>query len=130
MKISDIMTPCPYKVSGEKSLTEALKMMELRGISHLPVANGEEIVGVLSKRDLEVANFVCETTNFCPSVMDICRDEPYSVNIDTPVAQVTEDMGSKKTDYALVIDHQGNIVGIFTVTDACRLVTLLLNETE
>lgn len=128
MQIADVMTPCPYKIEASKGVDEALKVMDLRSISHLPVVGGDEVIGVVSKKDLEVAKHVCDSTSYCPTVGDICREDPYFVDSTTLLAEVTSAMAAKKTDYALVTDADGNFVGIFTTTDACRVVTLLLNE--
>ena len=130
MKIKDVMTPCPYKITLSKSLDEALNIMELRNIRHLPVtsADGEEILGVISKRDVEVAKFVCETTKFCPTVGDICVGEPHVVTSDTSVADVAGAMAENKLDCILITDLNGNFTGIFTTTDACRVVQLTLGD--
>ena len=130
MIISDVMTPCPYKISFEKSMEEAIKFFELRNIRHLPVVKEDEVVGLLSLRDVELGKFLCESTGLCPSAGDLCVSDPYVVANNTPIGEVTQAMADKKTDCALVVDPEGNFVGIFTTTDACRLVKMLLDQKQ
>ena len=122
------MTPCPYKIAGEKSLDEALHVMELRNIRHLPVTSGEDIIGVVSKRDLEVSKVSGNSSKNSTSVADICVGHPYVVTTETTVQEVTQVMANDKKECALVIDEAGNFVGIFTTTDACKLVSLILDS--
>lgn len=126
------MTPCPYKIQTSKPLNDALKIMELRNIRHLPVtsADGGEIIGVISKRDVEVAKFVCETTKFCPTAGDVCAVEPQVVTSDTSVSEVAGIMAENKIDCVLVTDHEGNFTGIFTTTDALKVLHLTLGESS
>jgi CBS domain-containing protein len=50
--IAEIMTPHPVTVRPDDSLTAAVDLIVNRGIRHLLVADGAEVVGVLSIRDL------------------------------------------------------------------------------
>lgn len=130
MKIGDVMTHCPYKIPTNKTLDEALNIMSLRNIRHLPVTSvdGEEIIGVISKRDVEVAKFICEGAKYCPTVGEVCIEEPNFFTEETPVSVVAAGMADAKIDYVLVTDQEGNLTGIFTTTDALRVVHLALSE--
>lgn len=50
--ISSIMTPNPLTVKMDDTLEECMGTMVQRHIRHLPVVNGEQIVGVLSIGDI------------------------------------------------------------------------------
>ncbi|ABC24538.1 CBS domain-containing protein [Rhodospirillum rubrum] len=47
-----IMTPDPDTLAPEDTAEDALRMMRLRGYRHLPVVDGEGVVGMVSIRDL------------------------------------------------------------------------------
>ncbi|MCO6430674.1 MAG: CBS domain-containing protein [Deltaproteobacteria bacterium] len=138
MKVSSFMTACPYKISSERSIDEALQLMKLRDIRHLPVVREggsnsnepDDLLGVVSKRDVELSKYVCQTTNYCPSIGDICVSDPFVTQQDTAVSEVAQQMALQKLDYALVVDDAGHMVGIFTTTDACRALTLVLGEEQ
>jgi acetoin utilization protein AcuB len=46
------MTPVPVTVAPEDELAEAARIMTELGVRHLPVVEGERLVGMLSIRDL------------------------------------------------------------------------------
>jgi len=128
MKIADIMTPCPYRIGASTSLDEALEKMSLRNIRHLPVIEGSRLVGVLSERDARLSKLVCEVTGNCPTAGAVCSTDPHIFQAEDDVSIVAKEMAERKIDCALVADEAGNFVGIFTTTDACRLIHLILEE--
>lgn len=128
MKIRSVMTPCPYKIKSSESIDEALEMMGLRNIRHLPVVEDGDIIGVLTERDIIVSKHVCDTSGYCPLVGDICSKDPLIVDIESPLGEVTKEMASEKAEVALIADESGNFVGIFTTNDACRVITMLFEE--
>lgn len=129
MKISDVMTPCPHFISSKASLDEAMNKMQLRSIRHLPVVDNGELLGVLSERDVLLSQMVCKATNYCPTVGDTCVGTVYAVKSDQEVADVAHEMAESKLDCAIIIDEKEAVVGIFTSTDAFRLLHLSIRET-
>ena len=130
MKMSDVMTPCPYRISGDASITEALEAMRVRGIRHLPVVAEGNLVGVLMERDARLSEFTCKESGHCPRVGAICLKNPLVVQDTQEVSEVAFEMAEKKLECALISDSEGNFVGIFTTTDACRLIYLLLDKAQ
>lgn len=128
MQISSVMTPCPYTINSSSSIDEALEMMGVRGIRHLPVVENGDLLGVLSERDIAVAKNVCDTSGYCPLVGDICQKEPLVADGDASVGEVAAEMAEEKADVALISDAEGNFLGIFTNTDAYRVLAMLVNE--
>ena len=53
--VSEWMTPDPLTVPADTPAGEALRTMLDRGFRHLPVVEGEAVVGVVSMRDLSAA---------------------------------------------------------------------------
>ncbi|MDC0358250.1 CBS domain-containing protein [Oligoflexia bacterium] len=130
LKMSDVMTPCPYHVSSASSLEDVLRVMGLRSVRHLPVVEDGNLIGVLTERDVELSQFVCDTISHCPTAGDIGMRNPYVVPADAEVGDVAQNMAENKLDFALVSDEGGSFVGIFTTTDACRLIHLLLGNED
>jgi len=50
--VEDIMTSNPVTVTPQQSVDECLSIMTARRFRHLPVVDGDEVVGVLSLGDL------------------------------------------------------------------------------
>jgi CBS domain-containing protein len=53
--VSEWMTADPLTVSADTPAGDALRTMLDRGFRHLPVVEGEDVVGVVSMRDLSAA---------------------------------------------------------------------------
>lgn len=51
-KVSEVMTPKPVVVDVNESHGNCVKVMQKAGIRHLPVVDGDKLVGLLSLRDL------------------------------------------------------------------------------
>ncbi len=50
--LSDVMTASPDTVKSSDSVLHALELMNRRGYRHLPVVDGDQLVGIVSIRDL------------------------------------------------------------------------------
>jgi CBS domain-containing protein len=50
--LADVMTKNPDTVKSSDSVLHALERMNSRGYRHLPVVDGEQLVGIVSIRDL------------------------------------------------------------------------------
>ena len=53
--LGGVMTPNPDTVGPSDTALEALRQMSERGYRHLPVVDGEQMVGIVSIRDLYAA---------------------------------------------------------------------------
>jgi acetoin utilization protein AcuB len=62
LKVAAVMTPDPLRISPNASLMEAAKLLDLYGISSLPVVNEDALVGMISVTDLLRA-FIEQNTN-------------------------------------------------------------------
>ncbi|RMD85815.1 MAG: CBS domain-containing protein [Candidatus Dadabacteria bacterium] len=130
MKISEAMKPCPYTISADTSIEEAIDTMELRQIRRVPVVENGELIGILHLKDAQLCKMAFGHVEESPSVGDICVKDPVLVMEDTPVAKVAKIMSDEKVEEVLVANEQGDLSGIFTVTDACKLIQLILNDLE
>jgi acetoin utilization protein AcuB len=119
---SSVMTPFPYCVQAEDSLLYAREIMVRHEIRHLPVKKGHTLVGVLSDRDLKRA--LDPDLGLPPKeelfVDDVFEPQAYIVDGSEPLDRVLEHMAVQHIGSALVTRH-GNLVGIFTAMDACRV---------
>lgn len=52
MQAQDVMTPNPVTVPPDASAAEVWDLMRERAVRHLPVVDGDTLVGMLSDRDL------------------------------------------------------------------------------
>lgn len=118
-KIQKYMTVTPYAIHAEASLHEASEAMKKHHIRHLPVMKGANAFGLISESDIKsILSFAGANPNTM-KVGDVCTDEPYLTKPDAGLNEVAIQLVERRIGSALVIDN-GKLVGIFTVTDACR----------
>lgn len=115
------MTPFPHSIDIGAPLAQARKLMREGNFRHLPVTCGGEIVGIVTDRDIKlVLGPDCGNPDEWElKVHDAYVDRPCVVPASTPVAAVARTMAEHHIGSAIVTKN-GKLVGIFTVTDACR----------
>lgn len=115
--IQKYMTTTPLTIPAESTLEEAFKLMKSKHIRHLPVMEGEELLGIISERDIMVAEAMQHVDAFKVKVKDIAKTESYKVSPDTPLDDVVLEMAASKYGSALIVQNH-KLVGIFTTIDA------------
>lgn len=125
--IRELMTPLVRTVDLETPLAEARKLMTSLDVRHLPVLDRESLVGVISRRevDLLAATAILDLEQL--SVADAMADEPYVVPPETPVSEVAQTMADRKLGSAVVADGR-EVHGIFTTTDALAILARMLSR--
>jgi len=123
------MTPFPYTVELDAPLAAAHRLMREHNFRHLPVTSGGVLVGILTDRDLKLvlgADFGGASEQEL-KVRDACVERLCVVPASTPVAVVARTMAENHIGSAIVTKND-KLVGIFTVTDACRALARVLGD--
>ena len=123
--IDEYMTPLPFTVGVEQSLSAVDDRMRQLGVRHLPVLHGGALVGIVSDRDIRFVRELDRIDASRLSVEDIMTPEPYVVGRDMPLSVAARTMADRKLGCAIVVD-QGKVVGILTTTDALSVLADLL----
>jgi acetoin utilization protein AcuB len=121
--IATAMTPFPSWVDEDELLTDAERLMEEHDIRHLPVKRGEDLLGVVTLRDLALA--LAATPDGEARIRDACISEAYVVDLHEPLDRVAQRMAELHVGSALVV-RDGKLCGMFTAVDACRLLGEIL----
>ena len=120
--IGSVMTPFPYVVQIDDSLLVARSLMVEHSIHHLPVKDGNTLVGVLADRDLKRA--LDPNLGLPPEeelfVRDVFVPDAFVVDVTEPLDSVLDQLSLRHIGSALVTKN-GRLVGIFTLLDAARL---------
>lgn len=125
--IKAFMTESVRAISIESSLPEARKLMKRHGVRHLPVIEGDKVVGLLSDRELgRLEGFPLVDLNIV-SVPDAMASPPYVVDPKTPLVEVLRTMREKRFGCAVVTEGT-SVVGMFTTTDAIAVLIGLLTR--
>lgn len=119
--VAAIMTPFPHSVGLDETLEVAERMMAEHGFRHLPVTEGERVVGLLAAADL--ASDVARSHG----VGRVCRRDPYLVDLHERLDNVAMTLAERELDSAVVL-RDGRLAGIVTTTDICRALAEILRE--
>ena len=119
--IAQFMSAAPVCVQLDADLATAIQMLEQHDIRHLPVLDETKLVGVVSERDLAVAESLVPDDWERFPVAEAMTPEPYTVSPDTPLCDVARVMAEHKYGCALVIEPSGKVVGVFSTVDALRV---------
>jgi acetoin utilization protein AcuB len=124
--ISKYMTTLPHTIGADQSLTKAEKMMGDLKVRHLPVLRAGELIGILSDRDIKLVESFKDVNPETVTVEEAYTEEPYVVSPEASLAEVCDEMASKKYGCVMVCDNK-KLVGIFTWVDALTAMSELLN---
>lgn len=125
--IKSEMTPFPYSVDVSDSIQYAYEFLQKHELGHLPIKDGNELKGVVSKR--EIRGFILEMvdTKEERKVGDLRIGNSHIVDLNERLDHVLEKMAELRLDSALVT-RNGRLAGIFTTTDVCNAFVRYLNE--
>ena len=84
--VRDVMTPGVVAVRPDSSLVEAAQLMRTQNIGDVVVADGQDVVGVLTDRDITVRAVADGTDPMAVSVRTVCTPDPLTVSPGDPVA--------------------------------------------
>lgn len=123
--IASIMTRELITLDLNDTLYSAEKRMKVNHIRHMPVVDGEELIGLVSLSDLQRVSFIDayskEGTEDTPvynmlSIQDLMIKNPLTASPKTTILEVSKLLASKEFHSLPVVDD-GKLVGIITTTD-------------
>ncbi len=119
--LTELMTAFPVHVDEETSLADASRQMEKHHCHHLPVMNHHEVVGLLSRTDLELARQPGHALSDVSELTagDMCQRDLMRFDLHTRADVVLDRMLDDDLD-AVLIMKRDRLAGIFTSQDAVR----------
>lgn len=118
--ISKYMTPNPVSVQQDAELGDAVTLINTHNIRHLPVLDGDKLVGLVSERDLGLIESMLPSDWEAVSVAEAMTPAPFAVSENTMLGEVAQRMALERYGSAVVLDGEGRVRGIFTTVDAMR----------
>jgi acetoin utilization protein AcuB len=115
--IDKYMTTSPMTVSQDDSLAHAQKLMSDNKFRHLPVLDGEKLVGMISDRDVALISSIAGADPHVLKVVDAMTPKPFTTSPKTLIDEVVSTMAEHKIGSVVVMDNN-HVVGIFTAVDA------------
>lgn len=127
--VSHIMTSQVTTLNLSQSLEDADKLFKKNNFRHIPVVNGDDLIGMLSLTDLLRISFVdnyddnegaVDTAVYqMLSIEQVMVSKPVAVQSDQTIREVAEILSSKEF-HALPVLEGTKLVGIVTTTDLIK----------
>jgi acetoin utilization protein AcuB len=115
MLISRLMTYQPTTVSSQDSLQTAATLMERGGFRRVPVVDGDNLVGIITDRDIRRHVGYLDSTKITAAM----TADPKTVTPRMSVEDAARLMISHKIGGLPVVEN-GKLVGILTTTDVLK----------
>jgi acetoin utilization protein AcuB len=116
--VREIMRSPAVTITPGTTLQDAYRLMQERSIRHLPVVEGERLVGIITDRDLRLATSALAFTPFPPGgrVLEVMHRDPLTADPCDPVEDAARVMRDRKVGCLPVLED-GKLVGIITNID-------------
>jgi acetoin utilization protein AcuB len=118
MKIRDLMIPDPIAITANASISDAIELMKINHIRHLPVVSrGRKLEGLVTLADLK--------QGLIPSMLgdvdlkDLMITDPITVAPEDDIETAAQIIYKHKIG-GLPVTKNGRLVGIITETDMLR----------
>lgn len=117
--ISDYMTIMPFTIGTDQSLEVAKEKMVEHECHHLPVLSGGRLVGVISERDILLAQSIERGDPANLKVASAMISDPITFDIKDSLRTVASQMYQNRVGSALILS-ENKLAGIFTAVDALK----------
>lgn len=125
-KARDLMSPFPENIRPGASVQEAAVRMRAFGIGFLPVVSGDEVVGVVTDRDLVTRALSCGLPGNRIPVSDVMTTNVICCEAGASVDTVARTMAVLQVRRVLVVGSGRQLIGVIGLGDltAARYETL------
>ena len=106
----------PVTIHPEEKVAEVIDLMEKFRISGVPVTQGDQLVGIVTNRDLRFE------TDLEKKVADVMtKDNLVTVNEGIPLEESKQLLHQHRIEKLLVVDQAGRLTGLITIKDIEKL---------
>ena len=124
-------------IEDNVSLIEAIHLMKEENLRHLPVMHKEKLVGLLTEYSIQRSTPGKATSldtwelHYLLSKVPVKQamiTDPYTVSDNADIIEAVQLMHDKKLYGLCVINEQGNLAGILTITDVLEAFLTISKE--
>jgi CBS domain-containing protein len=117
MKIREIMTPDAQCVRPDETLVDAASLMRQLDVGVLPVCDGDEVVGIITDRDIAIRAVADSRHPATTMVREIMTPGTITVFDDQEVDEVVHILEQHQIRRAPVLSRDDRLVGIVSLGD-------------
>jgi acetoin utilization protein AcuB len=138
MKVSKYMTQKLITTSPETSVKDAFLLMAAHRVRHVPVVEGDKLVGIISDRDLRRPKWVDAMDDWTSyyqiddthKVRDVMTSNPETVHTYDKILKAVKIFRERRYGALPVLDKTGDLVGILSAQDLLVALEELLAHPE
>jgi len=127
LAIENYMSHVLVVIGPKQPLAEAIRLMRLHEVRHLPVVTNGKLDGLISQRDIYLMQSLERSDPSRILVSEAMTSDVYTVEPEEPVDRVAREMVRRRIGTALVT-HGPRLMGIFTATDALLALAALVED--
>jgi CBS domain-containing protein len=120
MQIREVMTPQVTTVRPNSPLVEIARIMRDEDIGAVPVTDNEQLLGMVTDRDIVVRALVEGHDGLDRTAADVMSPDVQCCAGDDDVDDVLRDMGDQQIRRLPVVDDDQRLVGIVSLGDLSR----------
>ncbi|MEM7135205.1 MAG: CBS domain-containing protein [Myxococcota bacterium] len=129
MRATELMTEAPITATEQTSVAEALTLLYELDVRHLPVVRGDELVGIVSDRDLRGYMTASDESSLeavdnarTTTVASLMNTSPVKVHPENSALELVDAMLFHRIGAIPVTDvDTGALLGIVSYVDVLRL---------
>lgn len=122
-QVSEAMTRDVRTISPDDSVVAAAQAMEELDIGVLPVCDGEQLVGVVTDRDIVIRGVAQDCPLDETTVMDVMSEDTICCFEDDAIEDVQEKMREAQIRRVPVVDRDRHLVGMLSLADLANRAT-------
>ncbi|MFP3976087.1 MAG: CBS domain-containing protein [Dehalococcoidia bacterium] len=116
MKVKDIAMKETYCTSPTTSLSEISAMMKRHGIGVMPVCNDDNLVGMITDRDIAISCVAAGMDSSACQAKEFMTSNPVAISSDTDVEEAARIMSREQVRRLPVVDD-GHLAGMLSLGD-------------
>lgn len=107
----------PIKLSPEKTISEAIALMDRYHISGVPIVNSaNRLVGILTNRDIRFE------TDFSKPIRDrMTKKKLITTHVGTSLEQAEAILAEHRIEKLPIVDDHGHLMGLITIKDILKV---------
>ena len=119
--VADIMTRRVIFLREEDNLSRIVEGKEHFGLRHLPVLDGDRLVGMITHRDMLKILSADEHNEESTFVASIMTRDPIAVGPETTIREAARILIKARFGCLPVVDENRNVIGIVTEHDFLKI---------
>jgi len=123
MRIAEVMTPDVEFVDAATSIQDAAITMGELSVGALPIGSADDLQGIITDRDI-LFRVVAKGLPPSTIVADVMTARLFSCRQDDQIETALDLMGARNVRRLPVLDTDGRMVGIVTLSDLSRVLLL------